>query len=151
VAASIMSLARRRSFRAYVSAHEITTLSYFLEKDRRFRETFREKIAFLLEIVHVLPVDRIALDEALVSEMDDFEDAVLESVSSREELDCIVTHNVSDFEKSRISVLTPAQFLRLLETSTEHGFEVRERAPSYHSRPRRRAAKTAKTRKAGKA
>lgn len=143
-AASVMNLAMRRSFHAYVSAHEITTLSYFLEKDRRFRGTFREKIAFLLEMVRVLPVDKTALEEALVSKMDDFEDAVLESLSLRENLDCIVTHNISDFARSRIPALTPSAFLKRMEAD-QKGFTLREPAPSYRSRPRRRTAKARKT------
>ncbi len=138
-AASIISLAKRKTFRAYASAHEITTLSYFLEKDRRYREGYREMIASLLALFHVLPVDRTDLEAALGSGMDDFEDAVLESVSSRNALDYIVTQNVSDFARSRIPALTPAAFLELLTPDGTDGV-IREAAPSYRTRPRRRRA-----------
>ena len=136
-ASLILDLASRRSFRAYVSAHAITTLSYFLEKDPKFRGTYRENIRFLFRMTDILAVDRIVLEDALTSAMDDFEDAVLEAVATHAGLDCIVTRNVSDFTRSRVAALTPAKFLKALDSDSKNT-SVREPAPAYHTRPRRR-------------
>lgn len=136
-ASLILDHARRRFFKGYVSAHEITTLSYFLEKESKLRGSCREKILFLFRMMDILAVDQAALEGALASSMNDFEDAVLEAVAIRANLDFIVTRNVTDFTHCRISALTPTAFLKLLE-SDANNTGVREPVPSYHTRPRRR-------------
>lgn len=138
-ASLILDHASRRSFRAYASAHAITTISYFLEKGSKFRGTYRDNIRLLFRMTDILAVDRIVLEDALTSVMDDFEDAVLEAVAMRAGLDCIVTRNVPDFARSRVAALTPADFLMALDSSS-NGMTAREPAPSYHTRPRRRKA-----------
>jgi predicted nucleic acid-binding protein len=137
----ILDHARNHRFKAFVSAHEITTLSYFLEKDSRFRPSYREKISLLVSMTDVLSVDKAALESALASGISDFEDAVLESVAVSAKLDYIVTQNTTDFTRSRIHALTPAAYLKLLAkeaTRTGPADAVREPTPSYHARPRRR-------------
>ena len=42
---------------------------------------------------------------------DDFEDALQSVIAERIKADCIITRNVRDFRKSRISAFTPVEFL----------------------------------------
>jgi predicted nucleic acid-binding protein len=139
-AARILSFAAAKNFQAFVSAHEVTTLAYFLEKEERFPREFRDHLLTLLQLVHVLPVDKATLEDALHSRITDYEDAVLESVCRKHDIECIVTRNNKDFTLSRVKAYTPAQFLKMLPGSGPESESnlVREPAPTYHSRPRRR-------------
>lgn len=47
--------------------------------------------------------------EALYSEIDDYEDALLAEAASEYLLDAIVTNNKKDFEKSSVPALSPAE------------------------------------------
>ena len=82
-AGRILSLAGDGVVTAYVSAHEITTLAYFLDKEGTPGDDFRQVISLLFELVDVLPVDQGSLEQALYSKVGDYEDAVLESVALR--------------------------------------------------------------------
>jgi predicted nucleic acid-binding protein len=145
-AEEIMDLSRDGKLSVCTSAHAVTTLAYFLEKDPRTRGSVQTTLALLLSLVEVLPVNREILDEALRSPVQDYEDAVLETLAIRHGVDVIVTRNIRDFALSRVQAMTPSTFLGFLE-SGEGGF-VREPAPSYHTRPRRRRAGTVKAKAA---
>jgi predicted nucleic acid-binding protein len=113
-AARILGLAGEGRIDAFVSAHEITTLAYFLDKEGTPGDDFRQVLSLLFELVDVLPVDGEALEKALYSKMGDYEDAVLETVSLHAGLDYIVTRNVKDFKKSRVEAVNPSVFLELI-------------------------------------
>ena len=49
--------------------------------------------------------------KAISSGMSDFEDAVMVETALRCGMDCIVTRNVKDYEKSLINVYQPDEFL----------------------------------------
>jgi len=50
---------------------------------------------------------------ALMREMPDFEDAVVDAVAERNNSSYILTRNVKDFSKSVIPAITPADFLNI--------------------------------------
>ncbi|MEO6095585.1 MAG: PIN domain-containing protein [Fibrobacteria bacterium] len=112
-AAQILDLAMMGKIRAFVSAHEVTTLAYFLEKEKKPEMDYRQVISILLSMVRALPVDQEILERSLRSEITDFEDAVLESVSLQHSLEYIVTRNVKDFRKSRVGAINPSLFLEI--------------------------------------
>jgi predicted nucleic acid-binding protein len=114
-AARILNLAGDGVINAFVSAHEITTLAYFLDKEGTPGDDFRQVISLLFELVDVLPVDQESLEKALYSKVTDYEDAVLESVALRAGLEFIVTRNIKDFKKSRVEAVNPSLFLELIE------------------------------------
>lgn len=115
-AQAILNLAGTERIEAFVSAHEITTLAYFLDKEGYPGDDNRQVIIMLFNLVQVLPVDQAALEQALYSSISDYEDAVLESVSLKKGLDYIVTRNVKDFKKSKVEAINPALFLQLVKS-----------------------------------
>jgi predicted nucleic acid-binding protein len=143
-AGEILDLALERKFHAFICAHQVTTLAYYLEKSARSPQEFRQRLTSLLSFIDVLPVNRDRINEALISELKDFEDAVVESAAFAINADYIVTRNIKDFSRSRMKAVTPAQFLNLLSHSETGGFLIREDKPDYHSRPRRRHTTKAK-------
>ncbi len=139
-AAGILDLAVDREFKAYASAHEITTLAYFMEKDEIFPGEFRKKLSELLSVIQILPVDQGILEKAIQSRITDYEDAVLEAVSLKNSVEIIVTRNMKDFAHSKVRVMNSFRFLEMIEKKPP-GDMVKEPTPSYRTRPRRRAKK----------
>ena len=111
--ARIIDLCEKRKLKGYVCAHEITTLSYFLEKKSKNIKKNKFIISNILDIFSVLNINKEILKEALFSEIDDYEDAVIDVSALHNEIDYIVTKNMKDFKKSKTKVLTPGEFLVL--------------------------------------
>ena len=59
----------------------------------------------------IIEINRKLLEKALASEIDDFEDAVIEASSSKEKADYILTRNIRDFKKSMVNAITPEELL----------------------------------------
>lgn len=57
--------------------------------------------------------------KAISSEISDYEDAIMVETAVRSEMDCIVTRNAKDYEKSSVTVYDPTAFLTLLQTECE--------------------------------
>jgi hypothetical protein len=65
----------------------------------------------------VIAVDEKILNKALVSEIDDFEDAVIEISAKENAAEYILTRNIKDFKKSVVKPITPEELLIILKTS----------------------------------
>ena len=139
-AARIMNFAVKEEFKAYASAHEITTLAYFMEKDEIFPGEFRKKLSELFSAIQILPVDQGILEKAMYSRITDYEDAVLEAVALKNGVEIIVTRNMKDFSHSKVRAMNPARFLEIIEKKPP-GDLVKEPTASYRTRPRRRTKK----------
>jgi predicted nucleic acid-binding protein len=87
----------------------VTTLHYLGRKvlgDQKARKLIKS----LLEISKIGTVSKESFEEALKSEIKDFEDAVIESVAIIEGVDFIATRNLKDFKNSRVDAREPANF-----------------------------------------
>ena len=67
----------------------------------------------LFEIFHILAVDEAILREAFLSSVPDYEDAVIEVSCIKNNIDYIISRNISDFKRSRVATYTPEQFFCL--------------------------------------
>lgn len=141
-ASIIMNMAARNQHSMCIAAHAVTTLGYFMKKTEAYPGEFRERLHMLLETCRVLPVDKETLSEALASPMSDYEDAVMEAAAFRHGVDFIVTRDKKDFKYSRVTALDPSTLLKRIDRDDIFGGTVREPAPSYHARPRRRRKAT---------
>jgi len=112
-AARLFNLADKGKIEAFVSAHEITTLSYFLEIQKKKKSEIRDILSNLLSILKIISTDKKILESALLSEINDYEDAVLESAAIQYNVDYIITRNVKDFSKSKVPAVSPGVFLEL--------------------------------------
>ena len=98
----------------YVCSHEITTLAYFLGKERSLRARRSTIIRNILDTLRVLPATAEVLGEALDSPVQDYEDAVVEVSAIRSDIEFIVTRDLRDFAVSRIQAFTPREYLALI-------------------------------------
>jgi predicted nucleic acid-binding protein len=64
--------------------------------------------------LHTIDLTDVNLDESLVSDFKDFEDAVQYQSALYVKADYIITRNQKDFKKSKIPVRTPTEFLSQL-------------------------------------
>lgn len=104
----------KKEIKGYVSSHEITTLSYFLEKEKYERIKRNKIISNLLDNLSVLTAHEEILRKSLISELEDYEDAVIDELGLHEGIDYIVTRNLKDFKKSRNRIYTAREILDVI-------------------------------------
>lgn len=110
-AAKIIDLCVLKKVNGLICAHEITTLSYFLLKEYRDRKKIRSAINELFQIFSIIPINLEILQDALDSHIEDYEDAVIEASALSENVDYIISRDLSDFKKSKVTAITPAEYL----------------------------------------
>lgn len=110
-AEQIFELALQNKIKIYTSSHSIATTHYILKKYIAEKE-LRKILLELLDLFTILPIDFDVLQKGLKSTIKDFEDALQMIVASTfSEISFIVTRNIKDFKSSKISVVTPDEFL----------------------------------------
>lgn len=62
-------------------------------------------------LVSILPLDEKAIDLALVSDFEDFEDGLQYNIALDNRADVILTRNIKDFKHSVIPVMTAQEYL----------------------------------------
>jgi predicted nucleic acid-binding protein len=101
----------KKEVKGYISSHEITTLSYFLEREKYEKIKRNKIISNLLDNLSVLTAHEEILRKSLLSELEDYEDAVIDELAINEGVDYIVTRNLNDFKKSRNRIYTAREIL----------------------------------------
>lgn len=114
-AAAVFDSCVKRKIKGYVSSHEITTLSYFLEKEKFDKFKKKRIISLLLDNLSVLTAHEKILRNALDSEIEDYEDAVIDELSKNEKLDFIITRDLKDFKKSKNTIYNAVEALEVIE------------------------------------
>ena len=108
-ALDIFTKAYYKEIEIYISPLTYATASYLLRK--RNKEELRTLLANLRKLTSVAYCDETVVDESIVSEFDDFEDAMQYYSALKVNADVIITRNIKDFAKSKITVMTPSGFL----------------------------------------
>lgn len=109
-AANIINMCVEKKLFGFIAAHEITTLSYFLLKEKKDKNKAADIISALLDMFNIIPIDEKILREALFSPVKDYEDAVIEVSSVKNSIDYIISRNLGDFKSARVQVFTPEQY-----------------------------------------
>ena len=110
LAKGIFKLQEAGEIDLFASALSVATTAYFVKKEKLETGPI---IADLLELVTVIDLTAEILHLATVSKFNDFEDALqYHSALKVKGLDAIITRNPKDFRHSRITVLTPKEFLQ---------------------------------------
>lgn len=111
--AEVFRLIEQGAAEGMLCATTITTLDYLLTQSMS-RNKARGVLSQLLTIFEVATVNRAVIEKALLSQMTDFEDAVLDHAAQNSGADVIVTRNIKDFARSVSTVMDPKQFLVLM-------------------------------------
>ncbi len=116
---SIFLAAANRQFDGFLTAKSVTDIYYLTHRATHSDKETRQALHKLLTLFDLLDTAAMDCRHALVSEMGDFEDAVMAESALRCQLDCIVTRNVRDYSKAPLPVCTPAEFLARLTAGDE--------------------------------
>ena len=111
-AAAIFALAETSKIDAFLCATTITTVDYLLTQSLPFPDA-RKSLWKLLSLFEIAAVNRPVLEQALRSQMKDFEDAVLAQAGLLVGATFIVTRNPKDFTHTPLRVVEPVEFLVL--------------------------------------
>ncbi|TVR66468.1 MAG: PIN domain-containing protein [Spirochaetaceae bacterium] len=98
-----------------VSAHSVTTMFYILRKLGGSDKAL-EFLSGLLGIVSVATEGHNDIVQAFDSGFPDFEDALQHQCARSNGCGAIVTRNTDDYEKSRVPVYTPREYLAAFGT-----------------------------------
>lgn len=112
-AAELFSKVEDGTIMGYLCGTTITTIYYLAVKEVGAPRA-QEEIKKMLGLFEVAPVNRHVLESALVTDFNDFEDAVIHEAACHVGADAIVTRNKKDFIKSRIPVYSSEEMVKLL-------------------------------------
>ena len=110
-AGELLAKCFQKKLKGYVCAHEITTLSYYLEKTRKNRTENIKIISRIMQIFNIIEIGKTILEKALLSNITDFEDAVIVESAKARKIDCIITRNLKDFKNSVVPAMLPEEYL----------------------------------------
>lgn len=111
----VLLCAANHAINGFLTAKSLTDLYYLMHRATHSDAETRKTLSKLLTVFHLLNTTAIDCQKALLSEVSDFEDAVMIETAEREGMDCIVTRNVKDFAKAKVKVFTPDGLLKKIE------------------------------------
>lgn len=110
-AAKLFTLIDRNKIKAFSSPLVFANLQYLLKKETS-NNIALNNLRKLKTILDILPVNGRVIDQSLNSEFKDFEDAIQYFTVVNNGIDIIITRNIVDYKKSKISVATAQDFLK---------------------------------------
>lgn len=100
-----------------IAAHSFVDLFYQIyERSKLSLDYCRNTIIKLCQTFEVCSVDKQRILEAARNlEFTDFEDSLQNECASYSDVDYIITRNSADFKNATVPLLTPQEFVRLME------------------------------------
>lgn len=114
-AEEIFLMAANHTIEMYITASSATDIYYLTRKYLHNTEKAKVVMEKLFSLTGILEVTADDCVDALASAISDYEDAVVEKVASRKEMDYIVTRNVKDYQAGRTKIILPDDFVKLME------------------------------------
>jgi predicted nucleic acid-binding protein len=113
-AAKVLGLCELKVVTGFITPVILSNVYYLLRQTDK-HDKIIDKLQQLMEIIDVLLIDKNIIKQALNSDFKDFEDA-LQNFSAEKDgkIDVIITRNMKDFRKSRLGVMTPKDYLKLV-------------------------------------
>lgn len=110
----IMAKCANREIIGYLAAHSIPNLFYILRKSY----TQQERRKFIKNLCGIFRISDLNADKILSAidneDFSDFEDCLQEECAVEVMADYIVTRNPANYKKSRVQVIEPNEFIKLL-------------------------------------
>lgn len=114
-AEKIFFMAANHTIEMYITASSATDIYYLIRKhlhNAKDAKFIMEKLYSLTGILEVTANDCI---DALASPISDYEDAVVERVASRTDMDYIVTRKIKDYQAGDRKIILPDDFVKRVE------------------------------------
>jgi predicted nucleic acid-binding protein len=110
IAERLFSLADLGKINVCVSSLSFSHIDYILKSQFK-RNDSRNILATFKTLVTVLAVDDKIIDLSIVSNFDDFEDAIQYNTAIENNIKILLTRNLKDYKKAIIQVMNPETFL----------------------------------------
>ena len=111
--AVITSMAENKDFKLAASSLSFVNTVYVVSRNVE-EKLVLEALKKLRIICEVSNIDEIVIDKSLISNFNDFEDAVQYFSALHHKSEIILTRNKKDFKNSEIPTMTPSEFLASL-------------------------------------
>lgn len=99
----------------YITASSATDIYYLVRKHLHSAPEAKKVMGKLYSLMGILEVGESDCVEALASQVSDYEDAVVEKVAARHNMEYIVTRNIKDYQFGSVKVITPEDFIQMME------------------------------------
>lgn len=99
----------------YITASTATDIYYLVRKYLHSTEQAKQVMGKLYSLMEILAVTRNECIDALVSAVNDYEDAVIERTAAKADMDYIITRNVKDYQNGMVKAILPDYFITLME------------------------------------
>lgn len=109
----IISLCSENKIKGFVTPIIIANIFYILRKSLN-KNDLKIKLINLLKFIDIVESNKATVLNALYSDFNDFEDALQNYAVENTEIKIIITRNIKDYKKSKLSVYTPDSFLNTL-------------------------------------
>jgi predicted nucleic acid-binding protein len=117
-AAKLFTLIDQQKVAAYTSPLIFADLHYLLKR-LTSNATALKSLRKLKTLLTILPVDSKIIEQALNSDFKDFEDAIQYFTAVNNGIGFLLTRNLADYKKSKITVLTAEDFIKSWLTNIE--------------------------------
>ena len=111
----VIETLKDKDITGYVSASSVTDIYYIARRELKDKKLVIQLIKDILKFIKIATVSEDEINKALELEWSDFEDAVQYSTALLSQMDYIITRNAKDFKASEVPVISPEDFLALLE------------------------------------
>ncbi len=112
-AEQIFILSANRAEDMYITASSATDIYYLVRKYLHSTEQAKSVMTKLYELFYILDITSNDCQDALVSGVNDYEDAVVSCCAFRNHIDYIVTRNIKDYRESKVRAILPEQFINM--------------------------------------
>lgn len=102
-------------YEGYITAKSVTDIYYLIHRYTHNDKETRKIITNLMLLFNVLDTTDMDIRKAVLSDISDYEDAVMAETAVRTGMDCIITRNKKDYLKSNIVVYSPEEFLEKIK------------------------------------
>jgi predicted nucleic acid-binding protein len=116
--AQVWSYAERGDITAFISLISYNNVYYVVRKAEG-KAKAETAMRLLRDVFRTVSADDQTVNQCIDFEMDDFEDAIQRCSAVRAKVECLVTRDPEHFSESDIPVLTPSEFLAVLEARAD--------------------------------
>jgi len=110
-AQDLFTLSDKKEIQLCISSLSFANTYYSIVKHHKDIDA-RKYLAKFKVLVKVLPLEDKAIELAMASNFNDFEDGLQYFVAMDNESDIIITRNKKDFKNSKIPVMTAGEYIR---------------------------------------
>lgn len=102
----------------FLTAKSAADIYYITHRHTHNDHDTRKVLSALFSLFELLDTAGMDCRRAIPSDLTDYEDAMMSETALRCGMDCIVTRNLRDYEKSPVQVYSPSAFLSQIEEDT---------------------------------